>query len=179
MNKIFFIVLFLGWSNIVWSDEIELSLSDELVDFRFKADYGQDFFGRLAYMHSDADGIDTDQLSYTFATQGAVDPFNVILGLRPFWIDAEGEDGFGAALGVGGNVALATKLIASAEFFYAPEIITGGDIDDSLDMEVRLGYQIIDNGSIYVGYRELEVDAEDVGDIDIYDDFFLGMNLRF
>ena len=150
-----------------------------MVDFRFRADYGQDFFGRLAFMHSDADGIDTDQLSYTFATQGIVDSFDVILGLRPFWIDAENEEGFGAALGIGGSAALGTKLTVSAEFFYAPDIITGGDIDDSFDMELRLGYQIIDNGSIYVGYRELEVDSEDAGDIDIYDDFFLGVNLRF
>ena len=113
------------------------------------------------------------------AAQGIVDPFNVILGLRPFWIDADDEEGFGAALGFGGSVALTTKLIASAEFFYAPDIISGGDIDNSFDMELRLGYQIIDNGSIYVGYRELEVDADDAGDIDIYDDFFLGVNLRF
>jgi hypothetical protein len=63
MNKIFFIVLFLFWGNVVSSNEIELSLSDELVDIRFKADYEQGFFGRLAYMHSDADGIEADQLS--------------------------------------------------------------------------------------------------------------------
>ena len=133
MHKIFFIVLFVFWSNIVSSDEIELSLSDELIDIRFKADYAQSFFGRLAYMHSDSDGIDADQLSYTFATQGVVDRSNVILGLRPFWIDVEGEEGFGAAIGIGGDTELARKLTASAEFFYAPEIITNGDIDDSFD----------------------------------------------
>ena len=180
MNKIFFIVLFLSfWSNIVSSDEIELSLNDELIDIRVKADYGSDFFGPLAYMRSDSDGIDTDLLSYTFATQGMVDRYNVILGLRPFWIDTEDGEGFGAAVGAGGNMELATNIIVSAEFFYAPKIITGGDIDDSLDMELRIGYQIIENGSIYVGYRELDVDVEDGDNIDIYDDFFVGINLRF
>ena len=179
MNKIFFIVLFLCWSNVVWSDEIELSLSDELVDIRFRSDFTQDFFGRFAYMRSDSDDIDTDQLSYTFATQGTVDRFNVILGIRPFWIDAEDEDGFGAAVGAGGDLQLTTKLIASAEFFYAPKIITGGDVDDSRDLELRLGYRIIENGSIYLGYRELEVGIEDADDIDVYDDFFVGVNLRF
>ena len=179
MKKVFFIVSLLFWSNIVWSDEIELSLSDELVDIRFRSDYSEDFFGRLAYMRSDSDDIDTDQLSYTFATQGTVDQFNVFLGLRPFWIDAESEDGFGAAVGAGGNVALTEDLIASAELFYAPKIITGGDIEDSRDMELRLSYQIIENGSVYVGYREVEVGIENADDIDVYDDFFVGVNLRF
>ena len=180
MNKRFFIVLFLFfWSNVVSSDEIELSLSDELIDIRFKTDYGPDLFGRLAYMRSDSHDIDTDQLSYTFATQGVIDQFNAILGLRPFWIDAEDEDGFGLALGLGGNVELVKNLIASAELFYAPKIITGGDIDDSRDLELRLGYQIIENGSIFVGYRDLEVEIENAREIDIYDDFFVGVNLRF
>ncbi len=160
------------------ANEISLAISDELVDLRLQSDYEKDFLGRFAYLHADNDGIDTDMLSYTFGTVGQMDRFDMLLGLRPYWIDAESESGFGMALGLGGSTVLTGKLSAGAEIFYAPEILTGGDVDDKLDIELKLNYQLIENGALFAGYRDIELDT-DAGDIDVYDSYFVGVSLSF
>lgn len=161
------------------ANDIELSISNDLIDARFKAEYEQDFSGKLAYMHADQDGIDTDQLSYTFATQGRRDRFDISLGARLFIMDAESEDGYGAALGIGAETELADKVSVSAEIYYSPDILTGGDIDNTQDAEIRVGYQLIENGMLYVGHRWFEVDVDGGGDVDIYEDPYLGIRFTF
>ena len=178
MKKIITFGLMALASQLSTANEISLAISDELVELRMESNYEQDFFGRFAYMHADSNGVDSDQLSYTFGVEGKIDRTNVMLGLRPYWIDAENETAYGLALGLGGSTEIVSKLTVGAEIFYAPEILTGGDVDDSLDMEVRLSYQLIENGAIFGGYREIELDA-DVGDVDVYDSFFLGVALTF
>ena len=101
-----------------------------------------------------------------------------MLGLRPYWIDAENETGYGVALGAGVNIEIIPKFFAGAKAFYSPDVLTGGDIDNSLDIELPLSFQVIDNGAIFAGYRDIELDTE-FGDIDIYDSYYVGVSLTF
>lgn len=161
------------------ANDIELSISDEIIDLRFTADYEQDFSGTLALLHADHKKIKSDQASYTFATRGKVERVDVSLGARLFFLDAESEDGFGAALGIGGQTLLADKFSVSGQVYYSPEIITGGDFESTLDLEIRVNYQLIENGSLYVGYRSFEVDSEKFGSFDIYEDPYIGIKFTF
>ncbi|NNL56672.1 MAG: hypothetical protein HKO71_02880, partial [Pseudomonadales bacterium] len=75
--------------------------------------------------------------------------------------------------------ALADKFYVSGQVYYSPKIITGGDYDNTLDAEARINYQLIENGALYIGYRVFEVDSENVGSFDIYDDPYLGIKFTF
>jgi len=161
----------------VHANDIELAISDELIDLRLVTDYEKDFSGSFAYMHADQDRIESDQLSYTFATQGKLKRLNILLGARAFFLDVENVDGYGVALGGGGSLALIEKVSLSGELFYAPDIITGGDFDHTRDISLRLNYQLIDNGAVFIGYRDFEVDAGP--DVDIYQDPYLGIRFSF
>lgn len=161
----------------VHANDIELAISDELIDLRLVAEYEKDFRGSFAYMHADHDDIESDQLSYTFATQGKIKRLNVLLGARAFILDAEHDDGYGVALGGGGSFGLIEKVSLSGELFYAPDIITGGDFDNARDISLRLNYQLIENGAIFIGYRDFEVDAG--SDVDLYDDPYVGIRFSF
>jgi len=62
-----------GLSLHVAANEIELSISDEIIDLRFAVSYEQDFSGTFALLHADHNDVKTDQVSYTFATRGTID----------------------------------------------------------------------------------------------------------
>jgi len=184
MKKLIAIGMAAGLTSLVSltsvANEISLGISDEMVDLRLTSDYEQDFFGRLAYLHTDTDDVEADQLSFTFGTVGKLDYVDVMLGLRPYWIDAESESGYGVALGAGASMELIPRFSVSAEVFYSPEILTGSDIDNSLDMEVQLSFQPIENGAVFVGYRDIELELDSgAGDIDVYDSYYLGVSLTF
>ena len=176
--KICFLFLLLPMAFYVSANEIELSFSDDLIDLRFNAAFEQDFSGELALLHADFEGIDTDQISYTFAAHGQRDRFDISLGLRFFLIDAEREDGYGAGLGLGIGTQIIDKVFAEGEVYYSPDILTGGDLENTLDAEVRLNYQLIDNGQLFIGYRWFEIDT-DHGDFDVYDDPVIGIKFTF
>ena len=118
-------------------------------------------------------------MSYTFATRGTIDRVDITLGTRLFLLGVDSDDGFGAALGIGANTNIMGKVFVTGEVFYAPEIITGGDFDSTLDAELRLCYQLIENGLLYIGYRQFEVDSKKSGKQDIYEDPFIGIKFTF
>ena len=161
------------------ANEIEAALGSDHVDFRFTSDFEQDFTGRLALMHSEEDDVDSNVVSYTFATRGEREGFDISLGGRIFWADVESEDALGLALGFGVSYELAPKFETGVEVYYSPDILTSGDLDNSLDLEVRASYQVIDNGSVFLGFRNLEAENDNGADFDIVDGAFLGMRLSF
>lgn len=172
------------------ANEVEASLSDALVDFRFTSDFEQDFMGRFAIMHSEDDeaagnDVDANLISYTFGSHGQRDRFDISLGGRVFFMDIDVDvpggasgNGLGLALGFGVSAELLPKLSAGIEAYYSPDVLTGGDLDSTLDTELRVSYQVIDNGSVFVGYRLLEAEVND-DDGDVYDGGVLGMRLSF
>lgn len=167
------------WSMPSSANDIELAISNDLIDLRFRSEYERDFSGTIGLLHADFKNIDTDQVSYAFETRGQVENVIVKLGLRPFYIDVESADGFGVALGIGAEGYIVEKVSASGHLYYSPKIITGGDIDDTLDAEIRVNYQLIENGALFVGYRVFEVDGDKGGSVDVYDDPYLGIRFSF
>lgn len=161
------------------ANEIEAALGSDHVDFRFTSDFEQDFSGRLALMHSEEEDIDSNVVSYTFATRGQREGFDIALGGRVFWADVESEDALGLALGFGVSYELAPKFKAGVEAYYSPDILTSGDLDSSLDLEFRASYQVIDNGAVFLGFRKLEAEDDNGNDFDIVDGAVLGMRLSF
>jgi len=83
------------------------------------------------------------------------------LGLRVQYLDLEhGDDGTGLALG--GQIEIAPRGMERISFggygYYQPKILTSGDIDAQSEWAARIGYEVIRNASIYVGYRSLRAD---------------------
>ena len=128
--------------------------------------------------------VENTLLSYTFDSRGSRGDLDVSLGGRAFFMDIDVEDstvdgsGLGIALGGGIGAELVPNLTARVEAFYSPDILTGGDLDSTLDTEFRLSYQVIDNGVVYVGYRLLRAEVND-DEGDVYDGGLIGLRLLF
>ena len=158
------------------ANELELSINEEFIDLRFTSEYEQDFSGEFALMHSDSNDLTADQVSYRFFTSDS--DTGLQLGAKAFWLDVESEGGYGIGLGLGVTRSLSEKIAMEFQLHYAPDIITGGDFDNVLEYDVRLNFQIVENGSFFIGYRNLEADNGTI-DIDVYEDPYFGLKFEF
>ena len=158
------------------ANELELSINEEFIDLRFTSAYEQDFTGQFAFMHSDFNNLTADQVSYRFFTSDSESGLQ--LGAKAFWLDVEKEGGFGIGLGLGVTRLLSEKMSLGLQFHYAPDIITGGDFDNVLEYDVRLNFQMVENGSFFMGYRNIEADNGSVN-LDVYDDPYFGLKFEF
>lgn len=102
------------------------------------------------------------------------------LGGKLYYIDLEG-DADGTAIGLGGMVKIGIPRVQGLnlqfEAYYAPQVLSFNDIEHNTDVSAKVKYRVLDNGSVYLGYRKANVDIEDVGDGDLDEGFHIGMEL--
>ena len=139
---------------------------------------GQFTVGEFEFYKENNTDINTNYVSYQFYTQDTVDRFDLQLGAKAFWLDVEDDDGFGIALGAGVAFAVIDKLSLGLDVYYTPDVISSGDIENTLDIDLRLAYQMLENGQLFIGYRRFDADFEK-GDVDIYDDAYFGVKFSF
>lgn len=108
---------------------------------------------------------------------------NVIagLGLRLAGIDSEQESGGALALGgmVDARLPAFNRIGAIAYAYGAPKASSFGDLEGYLEYAVGIDYQVLQSASVYVGYRQLKVDVEGLGDFTVDNGWHLGMRLAF
>lgn len=103
------------------------------------------------------------------------------LGLKISFIDGENDNAQALSLGgsIGYKLPQAPQVTVSAEVYYAPSITISDDLDGLLDFTAKVSYQLFENGSIYGGYRLVEIDVEDARDFEIDENLFFGIQLTF
>lgn len=100
-------------------------------------------------------------------TQEDTPDYSVGIGGRGYWVSASGGlDGLAMALGVQGSVQLPQVRIGG-HLYYAPQVISFGDLDGLTDLSVRAYYQALKDVDVYLGWRKLELDVDGhSGDLD-------------
>ena len=176
--KIFLILYLVLSSCTASSNQMELGINEDLIDLRFTVDMAQDYGGELGFLHSDNGGVDSEQISYRFFTQDNANNVNFQLSDKAYLLDVSGDNGFGVALGVGANRNFTDKIVANLQASYAPDIITGGDFENFSEWDLRVDYKIVENGSIFIGFRDQEVN-KGLGDIQVFDGNYFGIKFKF
>ncbi len=65
-------------------------------------------------------------------------------------------------------------------YFYAPDILTGGDAKGLTEVGVKLDFQLTPQSNIFVGYQQIQADIKDKNlNLDIEKGFVLGFGIRF
>lgn len=187
MLKRVIIAVLLFNSNWVNADSIDLNLNDDSIRFNYARFYGgaEIHFGGL-YIEQDKPVDEKDWIGNLGLTVGGSD----------YWGSSSIEGGLGGMI-FGGSVAdedlLALGLGGYAKFFpgnsifgiglhgyYAPEIVTGLDFDRYSEVGARLEFRLLENASVYIGYREIEVRHEDTETtLDVEEEVHGGIYLRF
>ena len=176
--KTFSILYLILCSSTALSNQMELGINEDLIDIRFTVDMEQGYGGELGFLHSDNDVVDSEQISYRFFTQDKANDINFQLSAKGYLLNVDGDSGFGIALGVGLNRSFTNKIKGNLQANYAPDIITGGDFQNFSEWNIRIDYQIVENGSIFMGIQDQKVD-KGLGDIQVFDGNYFGIKFNF
>jgi len=103
------------------------------------------------------------------------------LGIRAAYIDGENDDGGAVALGGQVDVRIPgyDRIALGAYAYGAPSVTSFGDIDSYYDIGVSVGYEVIKDASVYVGWRQVQADIDPNGEIEADDGFHAGLRLNF
>lgn len=81
-------------------------------------------------------------------------------------LSSPNDDVFGFAPGVEARYALphSHPMFLVGSLFYAPDILTLGDAEDIIDLDLRYEAQLIPNAVGFIGYREFRFDSDEGDD---------------
>lgn len=110
---------------------------------------------------------------------------------RPYWSLEAGPRAYGAlltvesqdvfAIGLGGRLSYyigrSRNSWVSLTAFYAPDIVTFGNADNIKDVAISAETRLSDTTSVFVGYRNFELDLEVDREVD--DNVHIGIRHRF
>jgi hypothetical protein len=121
---------------------------------------------------------------HTLGDVGAA-PHKVVAGLggRVLWLNAENLDVDAIAVGIGGKFEARIKgydrLGFGGHIYYAPDVISFGDLDSAIEYQAWVGYQLLRTGDVYLRYRQLKAEHDTAGDITVDNGFNVGIKLSF
>ncbi len=177
------LISFLGLTaiNTTYADNFNADINDDAVKFQYNAtNTSSNLDFSLAVLHHDEDG---EIYNIGIQVEGrSLQQSNIFgsLGTKLYYIDLDGNAD-GAAIGLGGNLQVGIPnvegLSIEAEAYYAPRVLAFNDIEHHLDFSAKIKYRVLENGSVYVGYRKANVDIEDASDGDLDDGFHIGIAL--
>ena len=103
--------------------------------------------------------------------------FDVGLGGRLLLVRSDEEDASALALGARVRFSPVHRVGIGGELYFAPDITTFDEATRYTEATVRADYQLLPQALLYVGYRVIEMDFDDVDDVEIDDSFQVGMKL--
>ena len=173
------------------SASLDLNLNDDAVRGEFSGALSSLFSTnaegqyQLGALYSDDKNLDLKQIHAGLLATGDTGAQELRatagLGVRAQYLDADGGDGGGLALGGQFDIRLAgfERLGLQGYFWYSPKVLTFGDIEDQTEWSLSADYQVLRNASVYVGYRQLRIDPENGHAFDADDGFHLGFRFKF
>ncbi|HEX6929064.1 MAG TPA: YfaZ family outer membrane protein [Gammaproteobacteria bacterium] len=108
-------------------------------------------------------------------------PFQVGLGGRLQFIDTDPASGGLIAVGAWGRYTFPTanRFAIAGNIHVAPSVTSFGDVEKYLEYGVRAEYEVLRNGSLYLGYRDIEADFDIADDVELDDGLHVGMRFTF
>ncbi len=165
--------------------EIDLSFNDDAI----RAFYAQDFrdtdlqseFGVLN--NSDEGTIFSLTLYQAGYASDGENPLQAGLGARTGYVDGDSSGQNGIPLAVGGYLKYTfpyrNRLSLRADVYLGPDILTTLDLERYEDYTVRLAYNLMKTGDIYIGARYVKGEFDNDSDRLFDNGIHFGVNLRF
>ena len=162
-----------------FADEMEISLSDKIVDGSYDMFFSNNFGIRFSLMHSDIDNVDnadvsdpytnwkqedsvkTDMINVGLFANNEFGNVHTRLGGKIYYLNTEHHnDLLGAAVGGSVDAYVTPTIFFTGEAFYSPDIITNGDYKNYWEANARASFQILSNANLYVGYKIMAANFE-------------------
>lgn len=158
------------------ANELQIGLSNHTADVQYASSPEQANGARLSWLHHEDDGDLLGAGIYGHSTQQNI---HIAVGGKLFFSDIDSEQGLGLALG--GRLAWspAPGLNLALQAHYAPSVTSFSDIDGLSEWDLRLTYTVAENIGLFLGYRDVEIDIDQLGNSELHQGGFAGIALHF
>jgi hypothetical protein len=165
--------------------EIDFSFNSDALRLLYIHDWGnrdlQSDFGVL--YHQDEGWVANASLYIAgFASDGD-NPLQAGLGGRTGYVSGDLSGQSGIPLAVGGFVKYTfprlNRVNIRGEAWIAPEILSAGDLDKYQDYTLRVGYNVMKEADLYIGYRYVQGQFSNGTKAEFDNGANVGFNIRF
>jgi len=182
--RIIFLTMMLFMSATASAEDAEVTLGSKSARFMYITEaFGQDF-GRLEMEAGFLYTEDSDNLvnvGLLVRGESVSAPIVVSLGARAYV--AKVQDYSVGAIAIGGDLLFNPEIWGGvgigANYYVAPGVVAFRDAKDLEEYGVYLSYQITQQARVALGYRVIDVEINNVGDIQLDKGSYFGLNLSF
>jgi len=173
------------WAAPATANELKLSFNGDA----FRIEYDRPFSGSALQWgvgwlrNSDEGDVVHANLNLTGKMAEGQNPLTGGVGLRLAYTNGErsNQDGLGVAIGGFFRYAFPAvdRLFVAGHAYFAPSVLSIGELDQYQDFEARIGYNILREADIYLGLRYVEGQYEKQRKAEFDSGLILGVALRF
>jgi hypothetical protein len=171
--------------NNVFAGEIDFSFNSDAFRIFYIHDFAsKDLQSDFGYLYNRDEGwVANASLYLTGLASDGENPLKAGLGGRTGVVNGDGSNESGVPLAVGGYLQYTfprmDRLHIRGDAYIAPSILTLSDLDKYQDYSFRVGYNIMREADLYLGWRYVEGRFENGSEVKFDDGFNLGFNIRF
>lgn len=164
----------------VFASSADLALSNETVEASYRTSITEGISASGSWLHHE-DDIDVASAGiYGGGRQGDAGAF---IGAKAFWLNADGPDGQGIAIGGALSYELLPRVTVEANAHYAPSVTSYKDIHSYQEWGLRLTLQVLPAANLFAGFRDINVEVDSgpghTEEIDIMRGGYAGITLYF
>ncbi len=176
----------------------EININDKDLEVQLRFDMGQfnemtepdTVFVGFRYLNADEDNSDynedPDLFGVNFLMRQPMRTNNALtlgLGVKFEYTDLGNEDFMALPLGLEGSYLLPFEglvpIYLNGNIYFAPEVLSFKEAERYFEYKISVDAEIIDNGRITAGYRNIETKYEGVGSKDLNSGPFVGFKVAF
>lgn len=165
--------------------EIDLSFNSDAIRAFYKYEFDRsDLQGDVGFANNSDKGfvINASLFVSGFASDG-LNPLQAGVGARTGYVDGDDSGQSGLPVAIGGFVTYTlpalNRVSVRADAWYAPDILTIGDLEKYEDYSIRLQYNLLKSADVYVGARYLRTEFSNGSTATIDNGMHIGLNFRF
>jgi hypothetical protein len=179
-------IILLIVSQTALASEVDLNLNSDTarVTIVFPT-IGDKFSLDASWLHHSDNGevVSAGGHMFGLAAPGS-DAIKVGLGARFHWVSRDkGRNEDGTALGLGGflkyTLPAYDRISLGGHAYYAPGVVSFGDVEEFYDLDLWVGYSIIKDADIYFGWRSMKAEFKGDGTVNMDTGFHAGFRVRF
>ncbi len=163
MKRLALAALTAGMAVTAQAATIDLNINNETIRAEYDAPLPQNRLSMaVGALYHEEKNSDTLVGHLGLHTQEDTATYSVGVGGRVYGITGSGDvDGAAVGLGAQGSVSFAQlqQMRFGGHMYFAPQVVSFGDIDGMTDLSLRAYYQALQDVDVYLGWRKMSVEV--------------------
>ncbi len=179
--------LALCWTSAAHAAGLDISLADETAHLQYLTDSGSLGYGGadvgLGVFFNEADDVVATGNLLVTSNPSRNNNLQFGIGAKAYGGNVDRTDETVGAIAIGGLlryiIPAETPMAVAVEGYGAPSITSFADTEDLSELTTRFEIEVMPSTRGYVGYRFLEPDLETGGEVELDDNFHVGIRITF